>query len=131
MIERCTNPNDQQYERYGGRGIKVCERWRKFENFLADMGEPPPGLQIDRIDNEGDYCSSNCRWATRVQQARNKRNNRVIEYRGRAQPLAAWAEETGLNANTIRHRLNLGWSVERALTEPPKRPSLLKSRKEF
>lgn len=73
MIKRCTNPKAGNYVYYGGRGIKVCDRWRSFENFLADMGECPNGLSIDRIDNDGNYELSNCHWATALEQARNKR----------------------------------------------------------
>lgn len=76
--KRCENPNNHAYSRYGGRGIKVCERWRHYPNFLADMGRCPPGMSIDRINNDGDYEPSNCRWADRVTQGRNKRNCRRI-----------------------------------------------------
>ena len=77
MISRCGNPNDKSYKNYGGRGIRVCADWFRFETFLKDMGHPPEGMQLDRVDNDANYCRSNCRWATIHEQARNKRNNKL------------------------------------------------------
>ena len=77
ILQRCNNPNSQAYRYYGGRGIKVCERWLQFENFYADMGERPTGLTVERINNDGDYEPSNCRWATRAEQMRNTRRQSI------------------------------------------------------
>jgi len=122
MIKRCTNPKNKSYHNYGGRGIKVCKRWLKFENFLEDMGEVPEGYQIDRIDNNGNYCKSNCRWTTKKEQARNKRNNRLLICGGKTQCLAAWVEEYNINYDTLWYRIyKLGWPIEKALTTPVKK----------
>ena len=122
MIDRCVNEKNKHFPSYGGRGIRVCDRWtdiaRGYANFRADMGEPGPGLTLDRRENEKGYHPDNCRWADRKTQQRNRRSNRTIEFRGRIQPLVAWAEETGLLPETIHIRLRRGWSVERALTTP-------------
>lgn len=119
MIQRCSNLLDPKYTLYGERGIVVCAKWKKFENFLADMGEPPTNKhQIDRINNNGNYCKSNCRWVTREKQGRNKRNNHLETYNGKTQCLSQWSEETGINRNTIASRLKFGWSIEEALTKP-------------
>jgi len=76
MIQRCSNPNRSNFEYYGGRGIRVCERWKKFDNFLSDMGERPEDCSLDRIDHSGNYEPSNCRWATKKEQSNNRRNRR-------------------------------------------------------
>ena len=112
--ERCLNPNNGAYLGYGGRGIKVCDRWLKFENFYEDMGNiPGSGYSIDRIDNEGDYCPENCRWATRKEQNRNKRNNRIIEIGNVSKSLADWVDQYGVNYNTAKTRLCRGWLPEK------------------
>lgn len=119
MRDRCKNPRDDRYARYGGRGIKVCERWEKsFENFLADMGEPPAEMTLDRIDSDGNYEPTNCRWADRKTQQRNMMRNRLITFRGITQCVAAWAEQLGIRQKALGHRLARGWSLERALTTP-------------
>jgi len=116
MIYRCS---DLSNKHYGGRGIMVCRRWRKFENFLKDMGECPEGHSIDRIDNDGNYEPGNCKWATRQEQARNKRNNHLITHDGRTQCLTDWAEELNINVYTLSFRLNeANWPTEEALTTP-------------
>lgn len=120
MLQRCENPNAQSYENYGARGISVCEKWHKFEGFFADMGNRPSGYSLDRIDNDGDYCKENCRWAVTKQQANNQRRNRCIDFNGERLTLSEWADRTGLGWSTIRNRLDqYGWSVEKALTTPP------------
>lgn len=122
MIQRCTNPNNISYPDYGGRGIKVCKRWKNsFENFLADMGEAPEGYQTDRINNNGNYCKSNCRWATPKENSRNRRNNRMVTHKGKTQCLSIWAEEFDIYYGTLKWRLNNGWPTERALTTPVKK----------
>lgn len=119
MIKRCTNPNYKRYKDYGGRGISVCDRWRKFENFYADMGDRPKGTSIDRIDNDGNYNPNNCRWATNKEQCRNQRSNVMLTFQGRTLCLSDWAVVVGIGRTTIRNRLStLNWSVEKALTTP-------------
>lgn len=115
MLRRCRRPTDSAYMNYGGRGIRVCGRWTKFEAFFEDMGECPPGMTIDRIDNDGDYEPGNCRWATVKQQGQNKRNNVLLTWQGQTLCVAEWARRRGLSDGTIRSRIKRGWSVERAL----------------
>lgn len=122
MKNRCMNPNTIQYNDYGGRGIKICDRWiNSFENFYADMGPKPSSEHsIDRFpDNNGNYEPSNCRWATKFEQAQNKRNNRWIQNEaGVTTPIAQAARNTGINEATLRFRLNRGMSDVEALNKP-------------
>jgi len=121
MNQRCTNRNLVSFKNYGGRGITVCRRWRaSFAAFLADMGPRPPGLSLDRINNDLGYSKSNCRWATSTEQGRNKRNNRWIEFNGEIRTLGDWCNIRKLNPSTVCRRINtLGWSAEDALTVRP------------
>jgi len=114
MLARCENHGSTIFRYYGGRGIRVCKEWHYFERFLADMG-PSKGLTLDRIDNEGNYEPGNCRWATWVQQARNRRNNRMVTFRGREMCVAELADIGSLPYKKVIQRLNRGWSPERAI----------------
>lgn len=128
MLHRCRVLSDTNYPRYGARGIKVCERWLKLENFLADMGPKLPGLSIERIDNDGNYEPNNCRWATKREQANNRRTSRLLTALGKTQTIAMWSRETGITESSIYARVTrLGWSVDRALTEPLRRDQRRKS----
>jgi hypothetical protein len=119
MIHRCQNPANNQYPNYGGRGINVCDRWQSYEEFLKDMGRrPTPVHSIDRIDNSAGYSPVNCRWATKKEQSRNTRSNRLVTHNAVTRCLTEWAELSGLNVNTLRSRLRLGWTFERAITTP-------------
>lgn len=128
MNQRCSDPNYHSFTDYGARGITICERWQGehgFENFLADMGRRPTGLSIERINNDGPYSPLNCRWATGRQQSNNRRNNRILEAKGRSQTVSQWADELGLSPYLIFGRLKAGWPVEDALFKPKrgKRPN--------
>lgn len=122
MLNRCLNPNADQFARYGGRGIRVCEQWASdFRAFAKDMGErQSPHLTIERIDNDGDYEPGNCRWATIQEQENNRSNNRIVTYRGSRMTAAeAWRASGRMVAkSTMRSRLVRGWSIERALETP-------------
>ena len=126
MRLRCTDPTHHAYPAYGGRGIFVCARWlESVENFIADMGpKPSPAHELDRFpNNDGGYEPGNCRWATRSENARNRRSNRLVEHAGETLPLAAWAERYGITGQLIGKRIKLGWSVARAITTPARHVS--------
>jgi hypothetical protein len=119
---RCGNPKDPQYRNYGGRGITVCDRWKSsFEAFFADMGlRPGPGYSIDRFpDNDGNYAPGNCRWATRIEQARNRRTNYLLTSQGKTLCIQEWASIIGIDYRTLYARLRLGWSIEKTLLTRP------------
>lgn len=116
MKSRCTRENYHSYHRYGGRGIKVCERWNDFAAFEADMIETwKPGLEIDRKDNDGDYCKDNCRWATRQEQSGNRSSNRFFTFNGETKTIAEWGRRYGSH---VVHRLYAGWPFEEAISSP-------------
>ena len=117
---RCYNKNNTCFKNYGGRGIAVCNRWKNsFEKFLSDMGQrPSPEHSIDRIDNDGNYEPSNCRWATRTEQANNCRSNTFYELDGESLTLAQWGKKLNINDGTLRNRVyKYGWSIKRALAK--------------
>lgn len=120
MIQRCTNPNNDQYKDYGGRGIKICDRWlESFENYYEDMGDrPSPELTVDREDNDLDYCKENCVWATQQEQASHKRNSSYIEYNGVIRTISEWARVTGIKRKTIEQRWKKGWSAKEVFEKP-------------
>lgn len=119
MKNRCTRKSDKQWKDYGGRGIKVCEKWLKFSGFLEDMGIRPEGKTLDRINNDGNYEPHNCRWADLNQQRRNRSDNRLVEYQGKKMPLVSACEAAKLPYGTVRTRLDkYGWSESEALSKP-------------
>lgn len=120
MMGRCYVPTNAAFVNYGGRGIIVCPRWHTFENFLSDIGQPPLGKQIGRINNDGNYEPVNCKWVTRLENARNKRNTRWMTFRGETLSLAEWAEKLGWSYDALRIRVSQGWSVEKTLTQKPR-----------
>jgi hypothetical protein len=110
LIQRCTNPNRPDFERWGGRGITVCVEWRNsFTAFLQDMGERPPGLRIERVDNNGPYCKSNCVWATQRQQCQNTRRNYILTVLGATGCLSELCRHLGVDFCRTQMRLRHGW----------------------
>lgn len=119
MKERCLNRNDKSFQRYGGRGIRVCERWLSFDAFFADMGRrPSPRHSIDRVDNDGNYEAGNCRWATQEVQQRNRRDTIRVTVGEEALSLADACASLGAPYHRVRGRMHRGWSFDRAVTEP-------------
>lgn len=117
MKQRCLNPKTPNYKNYGGRGIGICKRWLKFENFLADMGERPAGKTIDRIDNDKNYCKENCKWATFKEQALNRRSSVRLAFKGKTLCITEWAEKLKVKPYILYNRLRRGWSIERTLAD--------------
>lgn len=115
MHARCYDKSHKSYPRYGGRGIKICERWHKMSNFIDDMGERPAGTTLDRIDFNGDYEPSNCRWASRVDQARNTRANNNLTIDGVTKTVTEWAEYSPVTGGQIGRRVKAGWSHKDAV----------------
>lgn len=122
MKSRCYNPNVKTYKNYGGRGIKVCDSWlNSFEEFYKDMGPRPPQTNLDRIDNNKDYCKENCRWISDKEQHRNQRSNIKITFNDETMILMDWSKKLGIAYATLYNRLfNYNWSVEDAFTKPLK-----------
>ena len=124
MIGRCRTRSRKDFADYGAVGITVCDRWKSFENFLEDMGERPGrGHQIDRINNARGYEPGNCRWATAKENSRNKTNNHILTYNGLSLCIAEWGDRTGISRKVIHLRIQSGWSTERALTTPVRKPT--------
>lgn len=124
MKERCYNPNDKRYNRYGGRGIKICDEWlndyNTFEQWAINNGFEEH-LEIDRINNDGNYAPDNCRFVTSLQNNRNRSKHRRYTYNGKTKVLSEWCEELGLKYYTVLNRLRAGWSFEDAITKPAKK----------
>lgn len=118
MRARCSVKTNPAYRHYGGRGIKVCDRWGSFENFYEDMGERPYKMTVERIDVDGDYTPGNCKWASYTDQARNRRTNNIVEFEGRRMTLMEASNLVGKSYFTIATRIRRGWNVEDALNKP-------------
>lgn len=119
--QRCGNPHNKHFIKYGGRGIHLCDEWEKsFESFRmwSSMNGYSDDLTIDRIDNNGNYCPENCRWISNNEQQLNKRTNRIVDYNGQSMPLSEWAKITGLKWKTLQGRLDSGWPIDKALMTP-------------
>lgn len=119
MIARCYNPRFAHYGRYGGRGIKICDRWRhSFNHFLEDMGERPDGHTLDRKDSTKGYSPNNCRWATPLEQSRNRSSGRFLTFEGRTLTVSEWADVLNISREVLQSRVQLGWDASRIITTP-------------
>ncbi len=122
ILHRCNYPKAIGYANYGGRGITVCAQWNSFPQFYSDMGpKPTPEHTIERIDNDGPYSPDNCRWATRKEQAANRRlrsDANMITFSGETKHISEWAKSIGIEVDTLWHRLSASWPIEKALTRP-------------
>lgn len=127
MLNRCNNQNIPAYAIYGARGIRVDPEWKKFKNFLKDMGQRSSSQTLDRIDSNGDYCKNNCRWATRFEQGQNRRNTIQIAFLGQTTSISEWANRLSIDRRVIWERYKKGWDVRRILTQHimPRRNALL------
>lgn len=125
MKRRCYNPNCPEYKDYGGRGIVVCDEWKdSFGKFYEDMGDKPRGMSLDRVDNNGNYEPSNCKWSTVHQQQNNIRNNRFATIDGESKTLSEWSRKSGINGGTLWKRLKDGWDEKRLLQPVRKRKAI-------
>lgn len=115
MKQRCQNKNNPAYKYYGARGISVCKKWQSFEGFHEDMGKRPRGHSIERINNNGNYCKSNCKWIPKTEQSKNRRGNIMITHNGVTKGIPEWSKDTGIASGTIKMRIHRGWSHKRAI----------------
>jgi hypothetical protein len=120
MKQRCTNPNNPRYADYGGRGITVCDRWMDFNNFIADVGDRPANLTIDRIDNDKGYEPNNVRWVSKADNNRNSRRCVMVTIDGVSKPINVWCKENGIPYVTCKQRRRNGWDIVKAVSTPPR-----------
>ncbi len=118
MKSRCERPNSKYFADYGGRGIKICDRWNSFDNFLSDMGQPAEGETLERVNNDLGYSPDNCRWVDRKTQANNRRSSVFYEVYGARKTLQQWADLAGISRTTISARIKAGWDIDRAILTP-------------
>ena len=118
MKDRCRNKRNIRFHRYGGRGIGICKKWESFDNFYYDMGDPPCGMTLDRIDNNKGYSKENCRWATYKEQQRNMHNSIFLEFNGIKKHMYEWADQLKIKRGTLYTRLRRGWSIEKSFSQP-------------